>query len=243
MNTSTTHNSTPGAPAADIDKRRVVLLFLLVVLLPLLLFVTAGRVDWWQGWVYTILMTASTLISRLILFLKNPALMQERVRFTESEGIKEWDKSLVVLIALGMPVLFMLVAGLDKRYGWSPDVVLWLQLVSILIIVLGWSLATWALLVNAFFSSVVRIQTDRGHTVATSGPYRFVRHPAYIGGIVAWLVSPLLVGSLWAYIPAGTIVVLYIVRTALEDRTLQAELPGYEDYAQRVRYRLLPGVW
>ena len=216
---------------------------LVAVLLPLLLFVSAGRVDWWQGWAYAILAILISLISRYVLFLKNPQLIEERARFTQSEGTKDWDKKLVVWIAIIGPLAFMITAGLDKRFGWSPELALPLQLSAMIVFVLGYALATWAMTVNTFFSSVVRIQSERGHTVVDTGPYRFVRHPSYIGGIVSLLASPILLGSLWSYIPIGIIVILTVVRTALEDRTLQAELPGYADYARHTRYRLLPGVW
>jgi protein-S-isoprenylcysteine O-methyltransferase Ste14 len=108
---------------------------------------------------------------------------------------------------------------------------------------LGSALGNWAMLENRFFSGYVRIQTDRGHMVVSNGPYRSIRHPGYLGGIVTWLAAPLALGSLWALIPAGAVVVAYVIRTALEDRTLQAELDGYKEYARQTRYRLVPGVW
>jgi protein-S-isoprenylcysteine O-methyltransferase Ste14 len=109
--------------------------------------------------------------------------------------------------------------------------------------VLGWALFMWAMGANAFFSEAVRIQEERGHTVVTDGPYRYVRHPGYVGAILALFATPLLLGSLWALIPAGLATIGYVVRTALEDKTLQEELDGYTEYAQQTRYRLLPGVW
>ena len=104
-------------------------------------------------------------------------------------------------------------------------------------------LLTWSMASNAFFSTVVRIQDDRGHAVASGGPYRFVRHPGYVAAILFYLVTPLMLGSVWTFIPSVLMVLLFVVRTALEDRTLREELDGYWEYAQRVRYRLLPGVW
>jgi protein-S-isoprenylcysteine O-methyltransferase Ste14 len=118
-----------------------------------------------------------------------------------------------------------------------------LHITAFVITALGYSLGTWATLVNRFFSAVVRIQRDRGHTVVSSGPYRLIRHPGYAGAVVTSLATPLLLGSLWALIPAVLAVCTLIIRTALEDRTLQEELEGYHDYTARVRYRLLPGVW
>lgn len=243
MNTQMTQNTMPGDAPVKIDVKIIIRFALVAVALPLILFVAAGRVDWWQGWMYTVVTILLSVISRYILFRVNPALINERSRFTQSEGIKEWDKRLVVWIAITGPLAFMIVAGLDKRYGWSPDVSLPLTIVGLVGLLLGYALATWAMTVNRFFSSVVRIQTDRGQTVITSGPYRYVRHPGYSGGIVGWITSPLLLGSLWSFIPVGLVIALYVLRTAREDRTLQAELPGYSDYARHTRYRLIPGIW
>ncbi len=243
MNTQMTHHTTSSNAATGINWRMIARFTLVAVLIPLVLFAAAGRIDWWQGWVYAALTLGVALISRYILYRKNPDLIAERAHFTESEGIKDWDKRLVIWIAVILPLVFMITAGLDRRYGWSPEIALSWQLGALVVFLAGYSLSTWALIVNRFFSSVVRIQTERGHTVVSSGPYRFVRHPGYIGGVVAWLASPILLGSLWSSVPVGIVIALYIIRTAREDRTLQAELPGYADYAQRTRYRLLPGVW
>lgn len=243
VNTQMTHNAAPGRSTPTIDWKVIVRFALVAMIMPLILFVAAGRLDWWQGWVYAILTIALSLISRYILFVKNPELIAERARFTQSEGIKDWDKRIVIWIAIVAPLAFMIVAGLDKRYSWSSEAALPVQIGALVVFLLGYALATWAMAVNAFFSSVVRIQTERGHAVVTGGPYRFVRHPGYSGGLVSWLASPIVLGSFWSLIPVGMVVVLYIIRTALEDRTLQAELPGYKDYAGRVRYRLIPGVW
>jgi protein-S-isoprenylcysteine O-methyltransferase Ste14 len=243
MNNSLTHNTRSGESKPTVDWRIIVRFAIIALLIPLVLFLSAGRVDWWQAWMYTILTIVVSLVSRYMLFLKNPELIAERARFTQSEGIKDWDKRIVVLIAIVGPLAFMITAGLDKRYGWSPEVALPVQLIALVVFLLGYAFSTLALMVNKYFSSVVRIQTERGQTVVMSGPYRFVRHPGYSGGLVAWLVSPILLGALWSFIPVALVIVLYIVRTALEDRTLQNELPGYKEYAGRVRYRLLPGVW
>ncbi len=243
MNTQMTQNVTPHHSATNVNGRMIAGFVLVAVLIPLVLFVAAGRIDWWQGWVYVILTLGVSFISRYILLRKHPDLITERAHFIESEGIKAWDKRIVVWIAVVLPLAFMITAGLDKRFGWSPEIPLPWQLAALGIFLAGFGLTTWALIVNRFFSSVVRIQTERGHTVVSSGPYRFMRHPGYAGGIVAWLVSPVLLGSVWSFVPVGIVTVLYVIRTALEDRTLQEELPGYADYAQRTRYRLLPGIW
>lgn len=243
MNTPMDHHTRPDESTPALDWKVIVRFAIVALLIPLVLFLSAGRIDWWQAWMYTVLTVVVSLVSRYILFLNNPELIAERARFTQSEGIKDWDKGIVVLIAIVGPLAFMITAGLDKRYGWSPEVALPVQLVALVVFLLGYAFSTSALMVNKYFSSVVRIQTERGQTVVMSGPYRLVRHPGYSGGLVAWLVSPILLGALWSFVPAVLVIVLYIVRTALEDRTLQNELPGYKEYAGRVRYRLLPGVW
>ncbi|GGO86252.1 hypothetical protein GCM10011348_36680 [Marinobacterium nitratireducens] len=147
----------------------------------------------------------------------------------------------LMALSIGFPVV--IVAGLDHRYRWSPEFELWLVVVGFVLIAFGYAFAAWALAENRFFSSVVRIQTDRGHAVCDSGPYRFVRHPGYAGNILALFGIVLALGSVWTLIPAAVATIIGVIRTALEDRTLQLELPGYRDYARRVRYRLIPGIY
>ena len=146
---------------------------------------------------------------------------------------------------MAVPVVYPLVvvAGLDDRFNWSAAFPLWLIVPGFILITLGYAFATWALAENRFFSSVVRIQTNRGHSVCDSGPYQFVRHPGYAGNIFALFGIVLALGSFWTVIPAVVASIIAVIRTALEDRTLLEELPGYGDYAQRVRYRLIPWVY
>ena len=134
-------------------------------------------------------------------------------------------------------------AGLDHRFGWSPVFPLWLIVLGFLLISLGYAFAAWALIENRFFSSVVRIQVDRGHVVCDSGPYRVVRHPGYAGNMLALLGIVLALNSMWTLIPATVALIIAVIRTVLEDQTLQDELPGYRDYARRVRYRLIPWIY
>jgi len=158
------------------------------------------------------------------------------------ENVKDWDKVLTSLITF--PILALLiVAGLDERFGWSPQLAVAIHLIGLAFIALGQGLFSWAMASNTFFSTAVRIQIDRDHTVSSGGPYRYVRHPGYVGMIVSLLATALAFGSLWALIPAGLAAVLLVVRAALEDKTLLEELDGYTEYAERVRYRLLPGIW
>jgi protein-S-isoprenylcysteine O-methyltransferase Ste14 len=153
-----------------------------------------------------------------------------------------WDRVLAPLTGIGGGVI-PLTAGLDARYGWSPAVSPVIELTGLLLLLAGYALSTCALVENRFFSGVVRIQSDRGHTVVTGGPYRWLRHPGYAGALLAYLTVPLLLSALWALIPAGAVLIIMVIRTRLEDLTLQEQLPGYREYARSVRYRLIPGIW
>ena len=144
-------------------------------------------------------------------------------------------------VSVGFPMV--IVAGLDHRYNWSPEFPLWLIIIGFILISLGYALAAWALAENRFFPSVVRIQMDRGHVVCDSGPYRIVRHPGYAGNILPLLGIVLAFGSVWTLIPAAVALIIAVIRTGLEDQTLQEELPGYREYARRVHYRLIPGIY
>ena len=174
---------------------------------------------------------------------RHPGLLAERAKFGKAPDVKPWDKVLAPLMAISLSFPLVIVAGLDHRYEWTPVFPIWLNILGLVIVVLGYAFAVWALVENRFFSSMVRIQTDRGHVVCDTGPYRIVRHPGYAGNILPLLGIVLALGSVWTLIPATVALILAVIRTALEDRTLQDELPGYQDYARRVRYRLFPGIY
>jgi protein-S-isoprenylcysteine O-methyltransferase Ste14 len=222
--------------------RVVIQLVIVVVVAPLLPMIISGDWGWWQGWVYAVVTILSFVVSRLIVRRVHPDLIQERARFMDAKDTKPWDKVLAPMLALGS-ILIAIVAGLDRFYGWSSAFPVWVNVAALIVIVLGYTFSSWALIVNRFFSGTVRIQTERGHHVVTDGPYRLVRHPGYAGALLGFVLIPLLLDSLWALLPAGLLVAVVVIRTALEDRTLQAELPGYAEYAQKTRYRLVPGVW
>jgi protein-S-isoprenylcysteine O-methyltransferase Ste14 len=166
-------------------------------------------------------------------------LIERRMRM--GNGTKTWDKVWAVLFGPVFAAVYV-VAGLDARdVAASAPGVAWL--LGLALFLPGTAMLTWSMFVNPFFEKTVRIQTDRGHRVIDTGPYRLVRHPGYVG-FLGWILSaPLLLGSWWAFLPALLAVAGLCVRTALEDRTLQAELTGYAEYAERVRFRLIPGVW
>jgi protein-S-isoprenylcysteine O-methyltransferase Ste14 len=244
MSVRTPNPSASGAAMRPrIGLRAAVRLLMAIAILPLVLFVCAGRWDWWQGWVYVGLGLLFTAISRLLVALLNPSLIAERAHALEARDTKPWDKVLVPVVTLFGPLVVWVVAGLDARWGWSRPVSPVVLGVALGVLALAYGLSTWAMVVNRFFSATVRIQTDRGHSVITAGPYRYVRHPGYAGGIAANLAVPFVLGSLWALLPSLVIVGLTALRTALEDLTLQAELTGYKEYAEHTKYRLLPGVW
>jgi protein-S-isoprenylcysteine O-methyltransferase Ste14 len=209
----------------------------------LILFVSAGTIAWVWGWLLLIVLGVFLAAHPIILIPINPALLVEREKGLREKGVKTWDRWIAALAGGVFPLVSWIVAGLDFRFGWTESLPLAIHLSGLLAMALGFALFLWAMASNAFFAEGVRIQTERGHTVATGGPYRYVRHPGYSGAMLAMVASPLLLGSPWALIPAVISVALYVVRTSMEDKLLKAELPGYEEYAQQTRYRLMPGVW
>ncbi len=225
-----------------VSARVVVQLLLLVVLLPFLPLLISWRWDWWEAWAYAILFILGFAVSRGLAVRRHPDLLAERVRLMHHENVKPWDRLLAPLVVLAT-ALIPLVAGLDVRFGSSCPFHLAAKLLSLVLILGGYAWGTCALLENRFFSGVVRIQTDRGQQVVSTGPYRWMRHPGYAGALLASLATPVLLDSRWSFVPVALLTAVLVIRTALEDRVLQRELPGYDEYAKRVRYRLLPGVW
>ncbi|MHB8133186.1 MAG: methyltransferase family protein [Anaerolineaceae bacterium] len=204
------------------------------------IFWSAGRMDWWPAWAAIAIWVVWFAITDFLLLRKNPDLIAERI--SPPKGAKTWDRAILSILRLAQLARYIL-AGLDFRYGWSGSFLFSIQIAGLVTCVLGYSLLTWAMSTNLYFSQIVRIQSERGHSVAMNGPYHFVRHPAYTGMIMFELGMGILLASWWAILVGGICTILIIVRTALEDRTLQSELPGYVDYARLVRFRLLPGIW
>lgn len=212
-----------------------------VVMVAVILFLSAGRWDWGWGWALTTVYAVWVGANAVLMIPRHPELLAERAQRSIS-GMKSWDKTLLGFIGL-LTLAKYILAGLDIRYGWSAAIPTWVHVTALVLAAAGYALGTWAMVENAYFSMVVRYQSERGHTVCDTGPYRFVRHPAYIGTIVFEIMVPLLLGSWWTLIPSSLVVLLTVIRTALEDKTLQAELPGYPAYSRDVKYRLVPGVW
>jgi protein-S-isoprenylcysteine O-methyltransferase Ste14 len=222
---------------------RVVLqLFIFIVVIPLLPLLISQQWDWWEAWVYAIIYILGFVISRMLAARRNPGLLTERARMMEHEDTQPWDKKLAPLLGIG-GVFIMVVAGLDERFGWPPEFSLPLKILALAFILAGYALGSYALIENRYFSGVVRIQTDRGQRVVSSGPYRWIRHPGYAGALLTYLGTPIFLDSIWAFLPTLFLISVLVYRTSLEDRFLRDGLDGYRDYARRVNYRLLPGVW
>lgn len=205
-----------------------------------ILFLAAGRIGYWQGWALFAL-----IVIRIVVGFKitpdKAELVKERSR--PGPGRKQWDKIITAfLIPASMAMLIL--APLDAcRFHWTKPLSVVVYSISYSVFILSLIIGMWAVHVNKFFSSVVRIQTDRGHEVVQNGPYHFIRHPGYAGMILMFLSLPLVLGSIWALIPAGINIIILIIRTYLEDITLQQELTGYKEYCLKVKYRLIPGIW
>jgi protein-S-isoprenylcysteine O-methyltransferase Ste14 len=211
-----------------------------LLLLFAVLFLSADTLYWPEGWLYVILQSA--ISGWLIIWLKkhNPRLLRERAAF--KKPVKGWDAVISIVFAILFLALFV-IAGLDAvRYHWTQ--------MSLLPKAIGFAgITLWGyihfsvLRVNSYVSKIVEVRADRGQKVISEGPYRIVRHPMYVGFIILIMSIPLALGSLYALIPAALLVVVLAIRTALEDRTLQKELPGYNAYSEKTRYKLLPGIW
>ena len=225
-----------------ITPRVIVQMLFFIVLVPFLPLLISRHWVWWEAWAYALISILGFAISRLLAARRNPDLIAERARFLMHEDAKPWDKLLAPLVGLGGG-LIPLVVGLDALFGWSPSFRSTLKILALVVFLAGYVLGAYALIENRFFSGMVRIQTDRDQQVVSSGPYRWVRHPGYAGALWSYLALPIFLDSAWAFLPAIFLTLVLVIRTSLEDRTLQAELAGYRDYARQVRYRLLPGVW
>lgn len=206
----------------------------------LILFVSAGRTDYWQGWVYAVINLIAVSLNSFAL-RNNNELAAERSEV--KSGTKSWDKIILGLSAVTLIITYI-VSGLDSgRFQWSPEFHWSINATGAILILSGEAIFLMAQKENKYFSSVVRIQTDRGHTVCDTGVYKIIRHPAYFGNIITAVGIPLILGSLWGLIPSVVSIILVIIRTSLEDKTLIKELDGYRDYTSRTRYRLLPYIW
>lgn len=217
--------------------RRLVQVSMSVIITAIILIVSAGRIKWIYAWIYIL---ASLLAIIINAFIFPSELISERGR--KKENVEKWDRLISGFIIIPWLALYI-ISGLDIRFGWSPDLALWIHITGLITFILGNAFVSWAMIANIYFSTSVRIQYDRGHIVSSGGPYRYIRHPGYLGMIIYLLSTPIILGSFWALVPAIMTVILFIIRTSFEDNTLKNKLEGYKEYAERVKYRLISGVW
>jgi len=228
-------------PVATSPASRALRLVIATVVFSAVLFLTAGTLAWPAAWCYLAIITAVMAVYGSIIVRIHPDLIEERHH--PPADAKKWDKPFVAIVGVAGPVALIVLSGLDRRWHWSPPAAAWVQIAGLIMVAAGGALSNYAVAVNKFFSALVRIQHDRGHYVIDTGPYRFVRHPSYVGSMVYMIGMAVALSSRVALLAAIVVSLVLAVRTALEDRTLQAELDGYTEYARRVRFRLVPGLW
>jgi protein-S-isoprenylcysteine O-methyltransferase Ste14 len=217
--------------------KRMIQVFALLIFTSAILFLSAGNFKWIWGWIYIIIYLSYIIINASIL---PKELIAERGK--SKDNVKKWDQTLNkvnIIPGLGLIVI----GGLDQRFKWTSDLSIYVHLLGLVMYISGSILFSWSMMSNHFFSTLVRIQIDRDHKVATNGPYKLIRHPGYSGFILSTIGVPLIIGSLWAFIPAFFTGILFVIRTILEDRTLYLELEGYKEFSEKTRYRLIPGIW
>lgn len=212
----------------------------LYLITAIVFFLCSGRITVLKGWIYYILVISGAVINNYILVLYNPEVLDSRV--DDGSNTKTWDKVILGFYFLTNIVFITGVSGLDVRYGWSKLTNLYI-IPGILLYVISLYISTWAMVRNKHFEGTVRIQNERNHKVIDKGPYKYMRHPGYLGMILASFVQPLIVGSVYAFIPVFFAAILVVIRTKMEDEMLQKELNGYEEYAEKVKYKLIPKVW
>jgi protein-S-isoprenylcysteine O-methyltransferase Ste14 len=203
------------------------------------MFLPAG-IGWTKGWIFLLVFLVQTVLAVVYLWRTNPAIFIARSKI--HKGTKAWDKAILPFLLLSFLAVFPVAALDDGRFHWSA-VPTWLVVVGYVLLSIGYVVSIWAEAVNRFAEPGVRIQAERGHKVVDTGPYAIVRHPLYFGGFFLVFGIALALGSFWAVVPGAIGSLIIVVRTTLEDRMLQNELEGYREYASRVRFRLIPGIW
>ncbi len=231
-----------GEQKKSISLRGIIQMLIVIVVIPLVPLLISRRWAWWEAWAYAVVCILGFAVSRRLAAKRNPGLLAERARFLQHEDAAPWDKILAPLVSLGGN-LVPVAAGFDALYNWPPTGQLLIRILALVVLAAGYALGAYALIENRFFSGVVRIQAERGHKVISSGPYCWMRHPGYASAFFAYLAAPVLLDSYWAMLPVVLLLVALVIRTRLEDRYLQENLEGYREYASKVRYRLIPGIW
>jgi protein-S-isoprenylcysteine O-methyltransferase Ste14 len=218
-------------------------LIIVVIILPLLPMLISWRWNWWEAWIYASTLFFGFLISRILATRKHPGILAERAQSMSRKDAKPWDRVLAPTLAFGS-IFVPLIAGFEERFNWTPEPLpIWIKIAAILIMIMAYVFSSWAFIENAFFSGVVRLQTERGHAVCDSGPYKLIRHPGYAGGFWSYVMMPLILDTYWSFIPVLLLSVIMIIRIKLEDQMLHEELLGYSEYASKVKYRLFPRIW
>ena len=234
--------ATTSQTEPELVRRLIVHTVIWLVILGAILFLSAGTLDWPEAWVLLIGSGALGLVSAVIIARHDPQLMRERMRGPIQNQQKPWDKVLLAVVMVLCIAMFV-VAGLDAVRFRTSNMPLWLEALGAAGIALGIYIFHVVMRTNSYATAVVRIQDERGHQVVSTGPYAFVRHPMYSGAILYFLGIALLLGSWYAVGIAVALIALFGLRAVWEEQTLIDELPGYAAYAQRVRYRLIPGLW
>ena len=222
--------------------KSLIVTYFILILHSAIFFISAGRLDLYQAWLYFSVIFAYSTLNIVALAKFSPELLKQRL-LMKREGSKLWDEVLMRTCNLMLMLVLPFIAGLDiGRFHWSRLSIYFMPL-GFLLFIAGGFLTTRAMIENPYFETTMRIQEERSHRVITTGPYKFVRHPGYLGGLLSGISIPFMIGSIFAFIPAGVYVILMIIRTWLEDKTLQKELNGYLEYTKRTRHRLFPGIW
>jgi len=234
-------NSENTVKVSTANRRIFGRLVFFTVLITICLFGSAGTIEWLNGWVFLLSYIFVLLTLTGVVFKSSPELVEERM--SAAPKAKSWDKIIVPILALVLPIIEVILAGLDKRFGWTKSITVAAMVVAFFFMIGGNLFTIWAMRVNRFFSSHVRIQSDRGHYVITNGPYRWIRHPGYTGSIIYNVAVAILLGSFPALGVGIAFSLLMAIRTTLEDATLQRELNGYREYSEKVRWKLIPFIW
>ncbi|MFQ5822313.1 MAG: methyltransferase family protein [Candidatus Heimdallarchaeota archaeon] len=222
--------------------KQLLLTCFMIIIHMTIFFISAGHIAMLRPWIYFGASFVHFSVSTAVIYKFNPELLVQRLK-RKREGSRLWDEILMRTCNLMVLLIVPVVAGLDiGRFHWS-SLDIHFVIVGFILLIVSAVLIDWAMVVNPHFEPTVRIQKDRGHKVITSGPYKIIRHPGYLAGILFALSIPLIIGSLVTFIPSGIYTLLMMIRTWLEDRTLNKELDGYSEYVKRVRYRLFPGIW
>ena len=217
--------------------------FLIPFMQGTLLFISAGHINIFRGWCYVVISFIGMFGGIAVVSKFDPELVNQRGLCKKQKDTEAWDKIILRIYVIFGFYALPVIAGLDVgRFHWS-GLGIHFGIVGCVLFILGSVLIHWAMLVNRHFEGSVRIQRDRGHRVITTGPYRIVRHPGYVGAMLWGISTPLIIGSVYGLIPGGIGIILLIIRTSLEDKLLRSELNGYVEYTKRVRYRLVPGLW